>query len=408
MNKVFYLLLTFLIITSCSGKSVKVTVTNPSSLAREGELIEIPKENVNTKLRIYDDKTLVVLNEAGEQVPYQITYEGMILFPTKVAAKGKAVYTIQEGTPIKVEPSCYAAKYAKRLDDLAWENDRIGWRAYGPAAQKRGDKIYGYDLWNKRVNYPILDKLYEMDRVLNEKKAQLGKEGKKMSAEEEKTMSYHVDHGEGCDYYTVGPTLGAGTAAFYTDVTGEFIFPQCWKTCDILEAGPLRFTARLTYDITVNDVRVLETRLISLDKGSQFTKETVWYTNTFTTIPLACGIAMHQGGKVLAKNTDEGYVAYADPENQENGTTYLGVVFPNPVDDTKEVPLAATQKEAAKTSPATVGHLIGLTQYSPKDRMVYYFGAGWSKWGFKTPDEWSTYVKDFARKTRSPLIVKWK
>ncbi|MFA6873214.1 MAG: DUF4861 family protein [Bacteroidaceae bacterium] len=408
MNKIVYLLLTFLIITSCSGKSVKVTVTNPSSLAREGELIEIPKENVNTKLRIYDDKTIVVLNEAGEQIPYQITYEGMILFPTKVAAKGKATYTIQEGTPIKVETSCYGAKYPKRLDDLAWENDRIGWRAYGPAAQKRGDNIYGYDLWNKRVNYPILDKLYEMDRVLNEKKAQLSKEGKRMSAEEEETMSYHVDHGEGCDYYTVGPTLGAGTAAFYSDATGEFIFPYCWKTCDILDAGPLRFTARLTYDITVNEVRVLETRLISLDKGSQFTKETVWYTNIFTTTPLACGIAMHQGGQVLAKNTDEGYVAYADPENPKNGTTYLGLVFPNPIDETKEVPLAETQKQAAKTNPATIGHLIGLTQYSPKDRMVYYFGAGWSKWGFKTAGEWSTYVKDFAQKTRSPLIVKWK
>lgn len=405
-SKILYLLWAFVVATSCTGKSVKVTVINKSSLDRNGELVEVYKEKVNTKLRIYDDKTIVVLDEAGKQVPYQITNDGTILFPATVKAKSEAVYTIQEGQPIKVEPACYGAIYKARLDDLAWENDRIGWRAYGPGAQARGDQLFGYDLWNKRVEYPILDKLYAMDKTLNEKKAELRKQGKNMTQEEEKKLSYHVDHGEGCDFYAVGPTLGAGTAAFISPATGEFVYPYCYKTCDILDNGPLRFTARLTYDLTVNDVRVLETRLISLDKGSQMTKSTVWYTNIFSTIPLAAGIVMHKGSDEVVMNAEEGYAAYVEPTDPTNGTIYMGLVFPEMVTDIRVQPLLE-KEEAARKSGAT-GHLIGVIDYSPKERVTYYFGAGWSKHGFKNSAEWFAYVKDFAIKARNPLEVKLK
>ncbi len=404
IRTLFYLLFAGVIATSCTGKSVKVTVVNTSSLDRDGELVEVYKERVNTKLRIYDDVSLVVLDEAGEQVPYQITNDGTILFPATVKAKSEKVYTIQKGDPVAPDSTCYGSVYPARLDDLSWENDRIGWRAYGPAAQKRGDQLFGYDLWSKRVDYPILDKLYEMDRVLNEKKAQLAEEGKRMSWEEEQTMSYHVDHGEGCDYYAVGPTLGAGTPAFMSPTTGEFVYPHCYKTCDILDNGPLRFTARLTYDLTVNDVRVQETRLISLDKGSQMTKSTVWYTNIFSTIPWVAGVVMHQGSEEVVMNDDEGYAGYVEPADEKNGTMYLGLVFPGMVNDIRVQPLHENE-EAARKSGAT-GHLIGVVDYSPRDRVTYYFGAGWSKHGFDSSQAWFDYLKDYAAKIRTPLVVK--
>ncbi len=406
IKKIFYLLLALVVATSCTGKSVTVTVTNKSSIDRDGELVSVYKETVNTKLLNHDDLPLVVLNEAGEQVPYQITNEGAILFPAKVKAKGKAVYTIQPGDPIKVDPCCYGNIYPKRMDDLAWENDRIGWRAYGPAVQKRGDQLFGYDLWSKRVEYPLLDKLYEMDRQLNAKKAELGKEGKKMTREEEQAMSYHVDHGEGCDYYGVGPTLGAGTPAFISPATGEFVYPYAYTTCTVLDNGPLRFSARLTYDLTVNDVRVLETRLISLDKGSQMTKSTVWYTNIFSTIPWTAGIVMHKGSDEVTMNAEEGYAGYVEPEDPTNGTMYLGLVFPGAVDDVRVQPLL--EKETAALKAGATGHLIGVVDYNPRDKVTYYFGAGWSKHGFKNSAEWFAYLKDFAAKARTPLEVKVK
>ncbi len=390
--------------TACTGKSVEVTVTNDSETDRNGELVEIYREHVQTKLRTYE--SLVVLDESGAQVPYQLTNDGTILFPVSVKAGEEAVFTIKEGTPETADTVCCGAVYPKRLDDLAFENDRMGWRVYGPGSQQRNYKLYGYDLWSKRTEQPVLAKFYDMDRRLNEQKAELGKEGKKMSWEEEQKLSYHVDHGEGCDYYAVGPTLGAGTAAFISPSTGEMIYPWCYKTCEILDNGPLRFTARLTYDLVVSDVEVRETRLLSLDKGSQMVKCTVWYTNIFSQLPLAAGVVMHKGSDQVDINADEGYAAYVEPANETNGTNYLGLYFPERMDEIRVQPLSENEEEAAKGG--ATGHLVGVTTYSPDAKFTYYFGAGYSKHGFGSAQEWFDYMKKFAAEKRKPLKVRLK
>lgn len=390
--------------TACTGKSVEVTVTNDSETDRNGELVEIYREHVQTKLRTYE--SLVVLDESGAQVPYQLTNDGTILFPVSVKAGEEAVFTIKEGTPETADTVCCGAVYPKRLDDLAFENDRMGWRVYGPGSQQRNYKLYGYDLWSKRTEQPVLAKFYDMDRRLNEQKAELGKEGKKMSWEEEQKLSYHVDHGEGCDYYAVGPTLGAGTAAFISPSTGEMIYPWCYKTCEILDNGPLRFTARLTYDLVVSDVEVRETRLLSLDKGSQMVKCTVWYTNIFSQLPLAAGVVMHKGSDQVDINAEEGYAAYVEPANETNGTNYLGLYFPERMDEIRVQPLSKSEEEAAKGG--ATGHLVGVTTYSPDAKFTYYFGAGYSKHGFGSAQEWFDYMKKFAAEKRKPLKVRLK
>ncbi len=393
------------LVACSSSKSMKVIVTNPLDTDRVGELVEVYQDDVHTKLRIYNDKTFVVLDSEGKQVPYQITNDGTVLFPASVKAGSEAEYTIQEGEPIKPEQVAYGNVYPKRVDDIAFENDRIGWRIYGPAAQRRGDRLFGYDIWDKKVSYPILDSLYEQDRILNAKKAEYRQQGKRMSAEEERSMSYHVDHGIGCDYYNVGATLGAGVAAFYSPATGALNYPWCYKDYMILDNGPLRFTVRLTYDLEVNGVRVQETRLISLDKGSQMARCEVWYSNIFTPMPLAAGVVMHTGSDVVTHSAADGYAAYADPTDPVNGTNYLGLAFPDGVQETKVQPLP--EEERAKAQGVT-GHLLGITTYSPDQHYVYYFGAGWSKYGFDSFDEWAQYVKGFAARVRQPLQVKFK
>ena len=390
--------------TACTGKSVEVTVTNDSETDRNGELVEIYREHVQTKLRTYE--SLVVLDESGTQVAYQLTNDGTILFPVSVKAGEEAVFTIKEGTPETADTVCCGAVYPKRLDDLAFENDRMGWRVYGPGSQQRNYKLYGYDLWSKRTEQPVLAKFYDMDRRLNEQKAELGKEGKKMSWEEEQKLSYHVDHGEGCDYYAVGPTLGAGTAAFISPSTGEMIYPWCYKTCEILDNGPQRFTARLTYDLVVSDVEVRETRLLSLDKGSQMVKCTVWYTNIFSQLPLAAGVVMHKGSDQVDINAEEGYAAYVEPANETNGTNYLGLYFPERMDEIRVQPLSENEEEAAKGG--ATGHLVGVTTYSPDAKFTYYFGAGYSKHGLGSAQEWFDYMKKFAAEKRKPLKVRLK
>lgn len=61
-------------------------------------------------------------------------------------ANGTATYTIQSGTPDPYNVIACGRYYPERLDDVAWENDLGGYRAYGPALQKRGERGFGYDL----------------------------------------------------------------------------------------------------------------------------------------------------------------------------------------------------------------------------------------------------------------------
>ena len=82
----------------------------------------------------------MVLNVEGEQVPYQVTYDDKLIFPATVAANASAAYTVQAGTPVDVEVRACGRQYPERLDDMAWENDLVGFRAYGPALQARGER----------------------------------------------------------------------------------------------------------------------------------------------------------------------------------------------------------------------------------------------------------------------------
>jgi hypothetical protein len=107
----------------------------------------------------------------------------------------------------------------ERLDDFAWENDRIGHRTYGPALAApappgSGKEVLvtsGLDLWFKRVDYPIIDRWYNKGHD-----------------------HYHKDEGEGMDMYNVGKSRGAAAAASGTAapssparITGP---GKCWPT----------------------------------------------------------------------------------------------------------------------------------------------------------------------------------
>ena len=386
--------------TACTGKSVEVTVTNDSETDRNGELVEIYREHVQTKLRTYE--SLVVLDESGAQVPYQLTNDGTILFPVSVKAGEEAVFTIKEGTPETADTVCCGAVYPKRLDDLAFENDRMGWRVYGPGSQQRNYKLYGYDLWSKRTEQPVLAKFYDMDRRLNEQKAELGKEGKKMSWEEEQKLSYHVDHGNGMDCYAVGPTLGGGTSALMPD--SSIVYPYCYKEYEILDNGPLRFTVKLTFNplIIKNDSNVIETRIIQLDKGSQLNKTTVTYANLSQPTPVTGGLVIHAANpEGYSHSAEEGYTAYADPTTDakaDNGIVYVGAVFP---DSDLETKVQLFDKPIGDA----LGHVLGVCTYQPDDTFVYYWGSGWSKYGFPNDKDWTDYLKSFSQQVRNPLEV---
>lgn len=378
MNKIAGLL-SLLILVGCTSKNaVKLTVSNESSFDRTNEIVELPYPALSIKMQ---DKSFIIVDPDGKQIPYQITSNQMLIFPANVTANNKVTYTIKEGTPMEYTSLVYGQKYPERVDDIAWENDRIAFRTYGPALQASGEKAYGYDVWVKRVPELVVKERYRKEL--------------------EDKISYHNDNGNGLDYYKVGPTLGAGASALL--VNDSIVYPYCYKTYEVLDNGPLRFTVKLTYNpltINGNDL-VIEHRTISLDAGSQLNKASISYENLTETLPVVAGIVLHEPSEELVANKDEGYIAYADPADPANGQTYLGAVFTHTLQDAKAVYFSDKEKAERGAN----GHILGIAEYKPGSEFVYYFGAGWNKWGFETPADWFDYVKTFSAQLKEPLKI---
>ena len=389
------------------SRTVTVTVTNPLAMERSNEMVEVSMETVTDRLGLADTAQIVVLNADGQQVPYQITYDGKVIFPAAIAAGGTATYTIQTGTPEAFDVKACGRCYPERMDDMAWEKDLVAFRAYGPALQAKGERGFGYDLFTKyNTTEPMLEAMYakELDKETLAKIAELKKTDPKAAAELSRERSYHIDHGYGMDCYAVGPTLGAGVAALMVNDT--IIYPWCYKNQEILDNGPLRFTVKLEFTpLTVKgDSTVVETRLITLDAGSHLNKTAVSYSNLKETLPIVAGIVLHEPDGAVVADAANGYITYVDPTTgPDNGKIFMGAAVPAVVKDAKTVLFSEKEKKERNNAD---GHVLAVSDYEPGSEYVYYWGFAWDKADIKTADAWNRYMADFAQKVRNPLTVK--
>jgi len=389
------------------SRTVTVTVTNPLAMERSNEMVEVSMETVTDRLGLADTAQIVVLNADGQQVPYQITYDGKVIFPAAIAAGGTTTYTIQTGTPEAFDVKACGRCYPERMDDMAWENDLVAFRAYGPALQAKGERGFGYDLFTKyNTTEPMLEAMYakELDKETLAKIAELKKTDPKAAAELSRERSYHIDHGYGMDCYAVGPTLGAGVAALMVNDT--IIYPWCYKNQEILDNGPLRFTVKLEFTpLTVKgDSTVVETRLITLDAGSHLNKTVVSYSNLKETLPIVAGIVLHEPDGAVVADAANGYITYVDPTTgPDNGKIFMGAAVPAVVKDAKTVLFSEKEKKERNNAD---GHVLAVSDYEPGSEYVYYWGFAWDKADIKTADAWNRYMADFAQKVRNPLTVK--
>ena len=407
MKKLLLLCLTALFCFACSdSKTLTVTVTNPLSTDRSGEMVELSMAEVSNRLKLADTTQIVVLNVEGEQVPYQITYDDKLIFPATVAANATATYTIQPGTPEDIEVKACGRQYPERLDDVAWENDLVAFRAYGPALQARGERGFGYDLFTKyNTTEPVLESFYEkeLNQDVRANIAELRKTDPKAASELGNSISYHIDHGYGMDCYAVGPTLGAGVAALM--VNDSILYPWCYKTQEVLDNGPLRFTVRLEFPAmnVKGDTTVVETRLITLDAGSHLNKTAVSYSNLKETLPVVTGIVLHEPDGAVVADAANGYMTYVDPTTgPDNGKIFMGAAFPAAVKEAKTVLFPAEEKKQRNNAD---GHVLAVSDYEPGADYVYYWGFAWDKADIKTAEAWNQYMADFAQKVRHPLTV---
>lgn len=387
-------------------KSMNIVVSNPLDMDRVGEMVEIPMETIKNQLNVSDASSIILSDDQGIETPFQLTFDQKIIFPATVTASSKKTYILKKGTPSEVPMRVCGKVYPVRMDDLAWENDLVGFRAYGPALQALGERGFGYDLFTKRgTTEPVLEKMYAMetDKETWERINELKKTDPVAAEELRKTITYHVDRGYGMDCYAVGPTLGAGVAALMDGT--DIIYPWCYKQVDILDNGPLRFTAKLEF--TPLNVRgkdnVIETRVISLDLGSHLNRTSVSYTQLEEAMPIVTGIVMHNTDGAVVTDAKEGYMTYVDPTTgPDQGTIFMGAAFPNEVKEAKTQLFSPEEKKSRNNAD---GHVLAISNYVPGNEYVYYWGFAWDRADIQSKEAWDDYMAGFAKKIRHPLTV---
>lgn len=408
-------------------------VVNNSSAAQRTELIELNMSDIKAKLNNVTPKkgeTYIVKNKRGQQIGSQITHDGKLLIDASVYPHGTTTYYVSIGKPYQQKVWTTGALYKIRKDDIAWENDRCAYRVYGPALQKTGERSFGTDVWVKNTPDTVVydryikdmngniqgDKIDAKAKALEKqakaeknpmKAAKLKEQAKALweqSHEVDVTSSFHLDHGNGLDPYRVGATLGLGAPSLMVGKT-QYL-PYCYKTYKILDNGPLRFTVELTYNpSTIDDMKnVVEHRVISLDKGSNFNKMTVWYDGLTRPTDFATGFPVHEEdteSKTFAKD----YVSYADPtDNMEvnQSQVYVGVLFPEGIDNTY-------YQLFDKKHDGATGQALGLKRgLKNGEKFNYYFGAAWSKYDVRSYAEWQLRIKDFLDAQKTPLGIEVK
>ncbi len=346
-----------------------INIKNIQQLKRE-ELVSIPFKDLIAQWKDFGKKEFKIINTiTNHEIAYQLEFMGNkepvnLLLQVAIEPQAQLKLAVINGLPKTLSPKTFARYVPERKDDFAWENDRIAFRMYGKALEGTKEDAYGLDVWLKRTDKLILNERY-------------------------KRGEYHIDHGDGLDYYHVGFSLGAGNIAPYINDT--VWFSKNYHQYEILDNGPLRSTFRLNYDEwNAAGQPVTVTKTISLDAGSQLNKMEIQYNFKGSNLPVAVGIIKRKGKGAILLSEQKGIMGYWEPVHGNDGITAVGCIMP---DSVKEMKMDRQ-------------HLLTIAVVKPNIIYTYYTGAAWNKAGKITNEnQWFQYLENFASKLELPLQV---
>ena len=354
---------------SCGQQDMKVSVKNSSDLDRAAETIELDFGNIMASHPEITAENVVVTDATGVQIPSQVYTEdyGMVklIFQAAVPAGKTVEYTVKAGEREAYDTLVFSRYVPERLDDYAYENNRIAGRVYGPALSD--PRTLGPDIWLKRVESLVVDKRYELN-------------------------DYHHDHGDGMDCYKVANTLGGGALAPYAD--DKIVLGDNYETYNRICNGPIRTKVLFTYKpFKVDGNTVTLKRELTVDANTNFIKISNWFNAPVDELPVVLGAVLHD---VLDREDGDYYIAFtekasdsADPD--ADGNISVGLVVDAGEDDVE----AGTMD----------GHAVLKYNITPGKRADVWTGSGWSKGGIESPEAWNKIVKDFAYAQAHPLEV---
>jgi hypothetical protein len=382
-----------------SAERLNVTVSHDLDAARPSETISIPWPDVNLALPGALIQHIVVKDAAGHVLPHQVTNVapqakdpknvgaayGELLFQHSFAAGEKsASFTVEKTDTLEpVFPvKAYARYVQERLDDFAWENDRIAHRIYGPAlaapaAPGSGKEVLqtsGIDIWFKRVDYPIVDRWYNKGHD-----------------------HYHKDEGEGLDMYNVSQTRGCGGTGVWAG--GKLYTSGNWSSWKVLANGPVRAVFELTYDgWDAGGVKVSEVKRFTVDAGHQLDQvESIFNFTGADKLTMAVGLnktpanKKHDPAIAVTRNRQDGALLQwvelkSAPQNGAYGTAVV-------------VPGSAGFTEDALNE-------LALANVEPGKPLRYFIGAAWNKAGqIGSQAAWQAYVTAAAERAAHPVKV---
>ncbi|HVF40937.1 MAG TPA: DUF4861 domain-containing protein [Gemmatimonadaceae bacterium] len=363
-----------------STTRLSFSAENQLAIERRDEVIAVPWSRVTAtvssarpdRVRVIDDRrretASQVIDNDGDGKPDDL------LLLADFRAKETREFAIEAvASALKAEPRVFI-RHDDPRDDMAWESDRIAFRIYGEGLKKTPSAMSsnGIDVWPKRVHALIVDKWYKKGHD-----------------------AYHIDTGEGADFFDVGETLGAGgTAIWKNDSIYRADNFKAWKT---IANGPIRAIFELRYDPWKGGgLTVSETKRISIDAGQNLYKSvSIFRSEGGGEIPYAIGLVKRPGMRGIESSAEEwawlsGWGPVA-PKNGGHGELGTAVLLPRSrVKDWKEIK----------------NHYLAISTARSGEPVVHYVGAGWTASGdFPTPQSWWAYLDNFSRRVASPIKV---
>lgn len=392
IKQFIFLVISILFVFSCAPEPqvVEVNVSNNLVKARKSETIEIEISQLSTLLGNSPADQLIVKDAQTNQILLSqlIDLDGdknpdQLIFQSGFGAGEQKHFHIaikQEGEQIPTsEISTFARFVPERIDDFAWENDKVAFRTYGPKAQqltesgsKGGTLSSGIDCWLKRVDYPIINKWYKQD--LEEKK------------------SYHKDHGEGLDNYHVGDSRGTGGIGIWKD--GQLLTSKNYQSWKIITNGPIRTIFELDYgNWDAEGLPVKEIKRISIDLGENLYKNTLILGNYKELPNITLGVTLHEKVGEVATDKNSGWFRYMEPIDDSEISTAI-VVDPSLV----------TEFIDHRVDEADLSNILVVCK--PSAEVTYYAGFAWKKANqYSLPDGFDGYLANFSDRIASPLEV---
>ncbi|NVD72193.1 DUF4861 family protein [Duganella sp. BJB1802] len=397
MQRCYLLMLALAGTSAGAAERLAVTATHELDAARPAETIAIPWSEVNQALPGALLQRLTVRDAAGHSLPYQVTnvapeakdpqgkgiaYGELIFQHDFAAGEHSASFTVEKSEsvapPFPVQ--AFARYVPERLDDFAWENDRIAHRTYGqalaaPDSQGSGKEVLvtsGLDIWFKRVRYPIVDRWYNKGHD-----------------------HYHKDEGEGLDMYGVGTTRGAGGTGIWD---GKQLYTSRnyakWK---VIANGPIRAIFELSYDAwDAAGAKVSEVKRFTVDAGHDFDQiDSTFSFGGPANLTAAIGLNKtpayaHQEPKVAATPLPAARALTQWVTQRNAGDFGVAIVLPS--------------GEPAYAADAA-NELI-LAPVRPGQPLRYYVGAI-ASWSGEVGDAaaWQRRVTAFAARLRAPVSI---